>query len=369
MIIETNTHFFNYEIGADSIQWIEKRNLGRIGRGKKYADTSFVYEDMTDYEKEWAVNPFVGEPGVIVQELDGDPSSLVQTIKVPNGSLTISGTTATLVFSTSVEAHADSHVDGTDDVQSATAAQKGLATAAQITKLDGIESSATADQSAVEIKTAYETNADTNAYNDAAVSKLDGIEASATADQTGAEIKTAYELEADTNAYSDAAVSKLGGIEALADVTSTHETSHATVLVDADIGGSVLAQQTIGIADNNLVEVDGPGAGAPATGEYAKWTTTGLEGKTTVELLSDIGVAAGADVTSTNETSHADVLIDGDFNAKGDLLSASADDTPLILTVGANDLVLTAASGEATGLKWAAAAGGGSDDFAFFMGG
>ncbi len=40
--------------------------------------------------------------------------------------------------------------------------------------------------------------------------KLGTIEDSATADQTGAEIKTAYEAEADTNAYDNAAVTKLG---------------------------------------------------------------------------------------------------------------------------------------------------------------
>ena len=34
--------------------------------------------------------------------------------------------------------------------------------------------------------------------------KLDGFEASATADQPGAEIKSAYEGEADTNAFTDA---------------------------------------------------------------------------------------------------------------------------------------------------------------------
>lgn len=39
-------------------------------------------------------------------------------------------------------AHAASHVNGTDDIQDATASQKGLATAAQITKLDGIENAA-----------------------------------------------------------------------------------------------------------------------------------------------------------------------------------------------------------------------------------
>jgi len=36
-------------------------------------------------------------------------------------------------------AHASNHTNGTDDIQNATAVQKGLATAAQITKLDGIE--------------------------------------------------------------------------------------------------------------------------------------------------------------------------------------------------------------------------------------
>ncbi|GAH27944.1 unnamed protein product, partial [marine sediment metagenome] len=41
-----------------------------------------------------------------------------------------------------VAAHAASHINGTDDIQNATASQKGLATAAQITKLDGIEESA-----------------------------------------------------------------------------------------------------------------------------------------------------------------------------------------------------------------------------------
>ena len=43
------------------------------------------------------------------------------------------------------------------------------------TKLDGIESGATADQTDAEIKTAYENNADTNAFTDAEQTKLAGI--------------------------------------------------------------------------------------------------------------------------------------------------------------------------------------------------
>ena len=42
--------------------------------------------------------------------------------------------------------------------------------------------------------------------------KLDGIESSATADQTGAQIKSAYEGEADTNAFTDTLLTKLNGI-------------------------------------------------------------------------------------------------------------------------------------------------------------
>jgi hypothetical protein len=51
--------------------------------------------------------------------------------------------------------------------------------------------------------------------------KLDGIEAGATGDMTGAEIKSAYEGEANTNAFTDAEKSKLGGIAAQATKNAT----------------------------------------------------------------------------------------------------------------------------------------------------
>ncbi len=97
---------------------------------------------------------------------------------------------------------------------------------------------------AADIKTLYESNSDTNEFSDAEQTKLSGIETSATADQTGAEIKSAYEGEA--NAYTDTKNTKLAGIEtsATADQTAAElralgffDTSNdgAASLLDADL--------------------------------------------------------------------------------------------------------------------------------------
>ena len=65
--------------------------------------------------------------------------------------------------------------------------------------------------------------------------KLDGIESGATGNQTAAEIKTAYESNADTNAFTDADHSKLDGIEASADVTDTANVTAAGALMDSEL--------------------------------------------------------------------------------------------------------------------------------------
>ena len=57
-------------------------------------------------------------------------------------------------------------------------------------KLDGIESGATQDQTAAEIRTLVESASDSNVFTDADHSKLNGIESGATQDQTAAEILT-----------------------------------------------------------------------------------------------------------------------------------------------------------------------------------
>jgi hypothetical protein len=79
-----------------------------------------------------------------------------------------------------------------------------------------------------------------------------------------------------------------------------------------------------------------------------------------------IDTAITADLTTaqtlTNKTLTSPVLTTptiSTIDAKGDLLVGTADNTIGRLPVGTNDYVLVAASGETTGLKWAAPAGGG----------
>ena len=66
----------------------------------------------------------------------------------------------------------------------------GRDVAADGTKLDGIESGATADQTNAEIRAAVQAASDSNVFTDADHTKLDGIETGATADQTASDIKT-----------------------------------------------------------------------------------------------------------------------------------------------------------------------------------
>jgi hypothetical protein len=82
-----------------------------------------------------------------------------------------------------------------------------------------------------------------------------------------------------------------------------------------------------------------------------------LKGGTTGQVLAK---ASGTDMDfSWVTTDDADAIQNAIVDAKGDLIGATAADTPARLAVGANGTVLTADSTEATGLKWATPAVGG----------
>ena len=97
-------------------------------------------------------------------------------------------------------------------------------------------------------------------------------------------------------------------------------------------------------ADTDLVK---DGAAAIRTlGNGVDASFLDLKGGTTGQVLTK---ASGTDLDFSWTAVDPLVILD----AKGDLISATAADTPARLAVGANGTVLTADSAESTGLKWA----------------
>ena len=94
-----------------------------------------------------------------------------------------------------------------------------------------------------------------------------------------------------------------------------------------------------------------------ALGDSIDASLLDLKGGTTGQVLSK---NTNTDMDFTWVTSDdANAIQNTIVDAKGDLIAATAADTPARLAVGTNGQVLTADSTAATGLKWAAATGGG----------
>jgi hypothetical protein len=106
--------------------------------------------------------------------------------------------------------------------------------------------------------------------------------------------------------------------------------------------------------DTDLVK---DGAAAIRTlGSAIDTSLVDLKGGTTGQVLAKAS-NTDMDFTWATDASGIPATI---FDAKGDIIAASAADTAARLAVGANNTVLTADSTTATGLKWAAAGGPGS---------
>ena len=145
--------------------------LAKLGGGTLPTDivvTSTNIEDGTIVNAD--INSSAAIAGTKVTP-DFGSQNLVTTGTAGTGNLTVGGTIS---------------VSGTVD---------GRDVAADGTKLDTVETNATADQTNEEIRDAVEAASNSNTFTDADHTKLNAIEDSATQDQTAAEIKTLFQSD------------------------------------------------------------------------------------------------------------------------------------------------------------------------------
>jgi len=87
--------------------------------------------------------------------------------------------------------------------------------------------------------------------------------------------------------------------------------------------------------------------------------STALSAVTATELGYVDGVTSAIQTQIDSKIGSASAINPTIVDAKGDIIAATAADTVARLAVGANGTVLTAASGQATGLEWATPSSGG----------
>ena len=95
-----------------------------------------------------------------------------------------------------------------------------------------------------------------------------------------------------TRGQIDLAADVTGDLPVAEGGTGASTASGARTNLGLVIGTDILAEQTIGIADDNLLEVDG----SPNSAEYARFTAAGLEGRTEAEFKADFNLEIGTDV-------------------------------------------------------------------------
>ena len=256
---------------------------------------------------------------------DISPSAAIEGSKIVPSSSSVSGTMSAANFTklANIETAATADQSAAEIrtlVESAS--DSNVFTDADHSKLDGIEAGATADQTNAEIRAAVEAATDSNVFTDADHTKLNNIETGATADQTGAEIKSAYEGESNTNAFTDAEKTKLGNLgslNALSDVNTAgvadgkilkyDSSSSAFVIADDGGSGSGGSSTFTGLSDT-------PANFGGAAGKTLKVNSAG-NAVEFVTVTTPTGNFAGLTDTPANFTNGAGKVVKVNSNADG----------------------------------------------------
>lgn len=245
---------------------------------------------------------------------------------------------------------------GTIGISAATTSAAGSMSGADKTKLDGIETSA--DVTDATNVTAAGALMDSEVTNLAQVKAFDSADYATAAQGSTADAalpKAGGTMAGNITMAGSQTVdgrdlsvdgAKLDGIEANADVT---DTANVVAALTAGTNVAIAGDGTISATDTNTTYTVGDG------GLTQKNFTTTLKNKLD-------GITASADVTDATNVNAAGAIMHSDVGTKGDLIVGDGAGDATILGVGTNNHVLTADSSEPSGVKWAAASGGGSGD-------
>ena len=297
------------------------------------------------------------DPALVLTDNDNNPDYEVRNQNSVFRIYDVQAGSSALVVNGHTDGHMDinvnadfaSGIDVTGNI-TVTGTVDGRDVAADGTKLDGIESGATADQSAAEIRTLVDTASDCNVFTNALQGKLNGIETGATADQTGSEIRAFINAESITplTVYTNNDSGKIGrdsndyisfGNNSYMDI---HINGNNEFRFEADgdfhADGDVIAYSTTTASDENLKEnivtiTDAVEKVEALKGVTFKWKKNDLVSagviaqdveKVLPEVVKTVGDLEGGEYKAVNYGGLTSVLIEAikDLSARIKVLEA-----------------------------------------------